>query len=62
MGLDVNSKCRLCKMDEETGIHVLCECPALRHHRPVLESPVTILFDDTKIQNIWHKWREKIQQ
>jgi hypothetical protein len=33
MGLSDNPTCRKCGTEEETSVHILCECEALASHR-----------------------------
>ena len=59
LGLEDSDKCRLCDMDIETGHHVICECPALQHYRPVAEDPHNIIHNDEKIRLVWEKWKDR---
>jgi hypothetical protein len=33
IGLSNNTNCRKCGTEEETSVHILCECEALASHR-----------------------------
>jgi len=55
-----DSKCRLCQEEEETSIHVICHCPAVKTTRPLDWRIEDLCKRPIQTIKIWYKWKEKV--
>ena len=60
LGLSETHICRLCEMAVETTLHVLGECPAMRHLYPSDWRPRMLIERPEKTLEIWSRWQEAV--
>ena len=60
LGLSETDICRLCEMAVETTLHVLGECPAMRHLYPSDWRPRMLIERPEKTLEIWSRWQEAV--
>jgi len=56
MGVSYNSTCRKCGREEETSVHILCECEDLAALRHVHLGSFFLDPDDIKNLSVWAIW------
>jgi hypothetical protein len=56
MGLSNNPICRKCGTEEETSVHVLCECEALASHRYTYQFSFFLEPEDIRVLGVGAIW------
>jgi hypothetical protein len=56
MGLINNHTCRKCSTDEETSVHILCECEALASLRHIYLGSFFLEPEDIKVLGVGAIW------
>lgn len=57
-----SDSCRLCGMDEETTVHVMSDCPAMRNAYPSEWNIHRLCQDGKGSIEVYNKWKQKIER
>lgn len=61
MNLEAETGCRVCGGAEETALHALTDCDAVKHMYPQGWKPHGLVTDTRKALEIWRKWRSIVE-
>jgi len=56
MGLSSNPTCRKCGTEEETSVHILCECEALASLRHAYADSFFLVPEGVRNLSMWAIW------